>query len=80
MTLGYFIALQATRVPVQRRTMDHVARQMMRFQIGAGGKSGLRKQLERQGGEVTDESVERVWEMFTRPEGAPFSRPQVEHL
>jgi len=80
MTLGYFIALQATRVPVQRRTMDHVARQMMRLQIGAGGKPGLRKQLERQGGEVTDNTVERVWEMFTRPEGAPFSRPQVEHL
>jgi hypothetical protein len=30
MTVAYFVALQATRVLAQRRTMDHVARQMLR--------------------------------------------------
>lgn len=80
MTLGYFIALQATRVPVQRRTMDYVARQMLRLQIGAGGKASLWRQLERQGTEVTDELVEEVWEMSTRREGPPVERPKAAHL
>lgn len=79
-TLGYFIALQATRVPVQRRTMDHMAAQMLRLHVGAGGKSGLRRQMEEQGGEVTDELVETLWEQATRPEGPPIQRPKVAHI
>jgi hypothetical protein len=80
MALGYFVALQATRVPVQRRTMDHVARQMLRLEIGAGGKPGLRRRLEQQGREVTDELIERLWQEATRPEGPPIERPKVEHI
>lgn len=80
MALGYFIALQATRVPVQRRTMDHVARQMLRLQIGVGGKRGVRKELEKLGHPVTDALVERIWEQSTRPEGPPIERPREAHL
>ncbi|WP_430298005.1 DUF4238 domain-containing protein [Sinomonas sp. B1-1] len=81
MVLGYFLALQAMRVPAIRRTADHVARQMLRLQVGAGGKSGLRRRLERQtGGEVADEVVERLWEQATRPEGPPIQRAKVDHI
>jgi hypothetical protein len=80
MSLGYFVALQATRVPVQRRTMDHIARQMLRLKIGAGGKPGLRQRLEQQGSEVTDELVETFWQQVTRPEGPPIERPKIEHI
>lgn len=80
MALGYFVALQATRVPVQRRTMNHIARQMLRLEVGAGGKPGLRRRLERRGGEVTDELVETLWQQATRPEGPPIERPTVEHI
>jgi len=80
MSLGYFVALQVTRVPAQRRTMDHIARQMLRLQVGVGGKSGLRQQLERQGGKVTDELVETLWEQATRPEGPPIQLPKAEHI
>ena len=80
MTLAYFVALQATRVPAERRTMDHVARQLLRLQVGAGGKSGLRRELQRQGRDVTDDLVERVWSQATRPEGPPFQRSQAEHI
>ena len=80
MALGYFIALQATRVPVQRRTMDHLARQMLRLQIGAGGKRGVRQQLKMLGHPVTEALVERIWERSTRPEGPPIQRPREAHL
>ncbi|WP_460669466.1 DUF4238 domain-containing protein [Kocuria himachalensis] len=80
MSLGYFVALQATRVPVQRRTMDHIARQMLRLEVGAGGKLGLRQRLERQGREVTDELVETLWQQATHHEGPPIQRPKAEHI
>lgn len=80
MSLGDFVALQVTRVPVQRRTMDHIAQQMLRLEIGAGGKPGLRQRLEQQGGEVTDELVETLWQQATRREGPPMERPKVEHI
>ncbi|WP_158542883.1 DUF4238 domain-containing protein [Phytoactinopolyspora halophila] len=80
MTLGYFVALQATRVPVQRNTMDYLAAQMLRLQIGASGKTGLRKQLEEHGLEVSDDIVEEVWEQMTRPQGPPVKRPKTVHI
>ncbi len=80
MTLAYFVALQATRVPAQRRTMDHLAQQLLRLQVGAGGEPGLRQQLEQQGRNVTDELVERLWLQATRPEGPPIQRSRAEYI
>jgi hypothetical protein len=80
MTLGYFIALQTSRVPSRRKTIDHLASQLVRLQVGAGGKSGLRRRLEKEGREVTDELVDTLWRQATRPEGPPVERPRVEHL
>lgn len=80
MSLGYFISLQATRVPVQRQSFDKAAAMILRLQIGAGGKSGLRKTLEERGQEVTEGLVEQLWAMSTRPEGPPIKRPVAQHL
>lgn len=80
MALGYFLALQVTRLPVQRRTSDHIARQMLRLEIGLGGKSGLRRRLEGEDGEVDEKLVERLWEEATRREGPPIERPKVEPM
>jgi Protein of unknown function (DUF4238) len=79
-TLGFYVALQAARVPVRRRTIDHMAAQMMRLQIGAGGKELLRKQFEEKSGEISDDQLERMWAQATRPEGPPVQRPKVEHI
>ena len=76
-TLGFFIALQASRVPVQRRTTNEMAAQLLRLQIGAGGKASLRQRLERQGEEASDELVEQVWAEFTNPDG-PAIRASTE--
>lgn len=80
MTLGSFISLQATRVPVQRRSLDQAAAMMARLQIGAAGKSGLRRRLAETGQEVSEDLVERLWAMSTQPDGPPIKRPVAEHL
>lgn len=49
-------------------------------EVGAGGKLGLRQRLERQGGEVTDELVETLWQQATHHEGPPIQRPKAEHI
>ncbi|RYB88330.1 DUF4238 domain-containing protein [Nocardioides glacieisoli] len=78
--LGYFITLQATRVPALRKTMDYVGAQMLRLQIGAGGKAAFRRQLEDQGREVNDDLVEDLWAQATRLEGPPIKQTNVEHI
>ncbi|MBX3438558.1 MAG: DUF4238 domain-containing protein [Planctomycetaceae bacterium] len=80
MSLGFFVALQATRVPVQRRSMEGMAAQIMRLQIGAGGKDSLRKRLEEQGGEVDDELVENVWDLATQPGGPRLQMSNEGHI
>lgn len=80
MNLGYFISLQAARVPTQRETTNHLARQLFRMQVGINGKVGVRRRLEEQGGVVTDELIDEVWELATRPEGPPIERPVHEHI
>ena len=79
-TLGFYVALQAARVPVQRRTMDYMAAQLARLQIGAGGKASFRRQLEQVAGEISDEQFERMWAQAIRPEGPPLTRSRAEHL
>lgn len=80
MTLGYFIALQATRIPSQRNMVNHLAAQLLRLQVGAGGKAGLRKRLLESGREVSEDLVDQLWMQATRPEGPPMKRPKVEHI
>lgn len=80
MTLGHYVALQATRVPVQRRTMDFLARQVLRIQIGAGGKAALRRRLEQEGEVVSKERLESIWAVATGPEGPPVQTAQTVHI
>lgn len=72
-TLALFIAVQATRVPSQRETLNHMAAQMMRLQVGAGGKQGLRRRLESTGGgEMSQDDLDTMWELITRRDGPPI--------
>ena len=80
MTMGIFIALQAARVPVHRRTVDHMATEMLRIQIGAGGKSGLRKRMEDDGSKVTEAELEAMWAMATQPGGPPIRGNNALHI
>lgn len=71
--LGMFIAVQATRVPSQRHTLDFMATQLLRLQVGASGRERLRLQLEElHGRPIEDLELDESWESFTRAGGPPI--------
>ncbi|MDI6023154.1 DUF4238 domain-containing protein [Leucobacter sp. UT-8R-CII-1-4] len=66
--LAFFIALQAARGPEMKRSMEHVASEALRMQIGAGGKPALRRRIaESQGREATDAEVDALWDRVMEP-------------
>lgn len=81
MALAAFITLQAVRGPEQRRNMAHVAAQMIRLEIGYGGRAGVKKWVKRNHGiSVTDEQAEELWQQATQPEGPPIRIPAIAHI
>lgn len=80
MLLGHFLSLQAARVPVQRRTQNQLASQLLRLQVGVEGKEALRQKLGGMGSPVSDEVLERTWTLITRPGGAPVELANAVHI
>lgn len=80
MQLGHFISLQASRVPVKRRTQNELAAQLLRLQVGVEGKEALRRKLDAPEFPVTDETLEHTWALITRPEGAPIQLSNAAHI
>lgn len=78
--LGHFISLQAARVPVQRRTQNQLASQLLRLQVGVGGKETLRQKLEAMDVPLKEGDLERTWELITRREGAPLRLSNAVHI
>lgn len=78
--LGYFITLQANRVPVERNNRNYLAQQVLRLKLGAGGKTGLRKRLERHGQAISDESLDTLREQATGPGGLPIEHSKESHI
>lgn len=66
--LAFFIAIQAARGPETKNSMEHVASEALRLQIGAGGKEALRRKLTKQSGrEATYEEVDDLWDRIMEP-------------
>lgn len=82
--LGFFIALQAARGPETHRSLEHVASEALRMQIGAGGKAALaRKVADKTGRAVTDAEINALWDRIMEPGAtiAPVSSLDfVKHL
>jgi hypothetical protein len=80
-TLAFFIALQVTRGPEQRRTMDQLAADVARMVIGYGGKANVKEWARRERGiDVTDEEADLMWEQATRPGGPPIRHTALAHI
>lgn len=82
--LAFFIALQAARGPETKRSMEHVASEALRMQIGAGGKAALKRKLAKETDrEPTDEEVDAIWSRIMEPGAtiAPMSSLKfVKHI
>jgi hypothetical protein len=79
--LAYFIALQVTRGPEQRRNMDRVAATMTRLEIGYGGKANVKAWAKREhGADLTDAEAEKLWDEATQPGGPPIRHTALAHI
>lgn len=66
--LAFFIALQAARGPATKLSMEHIASEALRLQVGAGGKAALERDLTQQAGrEIAGEEVDALWERVMEP-------------
>lgn len=69
---GFFIALQSTRTQTRRRTANSIEAQVARLQIGLGGRTRFKEQLQQADADITDETADRLWSEAVRPEGPPI--------
>lgn len=81
MTLAHFVALQAIRGPDQRRSMEQVAAQITRLEIGYGGRDAVKDWMARNRGvSITDDQAKLVWEQATKPGGPPIALAPIAHI
>jgi len=81
MTFGYFIALQAVRGPDTRRTSEMVHRQMVRMEVGSGGKANVAAWAKKNlGFEPTPGQAEKLWDQVTQPGGPPITFTNIVHI
>ena len=79
--LAYFLALQVTRGPEQRRNMDQLAAHLTRIEIGYGGKAGVKGWAKRVlGADIGDEEAEDLWAQATQPGGPPIRHTALAHI
>lgn len=80
-TLAYFIALQVSRGPEQRRNMEFLSAQATRMEIGYGGKSNVKAWAKREKGlDLTDAEADAMWEQATQAGGPPIRLTALAHI
>lgn len=80
-TLAYYVALQLSRGPEQRRNSENLARQATRMEIGYGGRAGVKGWAKKNLGlEVDDATAARLWDEAMRPEGPPIKISTAAHI
>jgi len=79
--LSFYIALQEMRGPDARRTVEHLQAQVLRLEVGAGGRNNVKRLIkEKYGFEATDEEAEHFWNEATKPEGLPIRFSNLAHI
>lgn len=80
-SLAYYLALQVTRGPEQRRNMDRLAAHFTRIEIGYGGKAGVKGWVKEQYGvDISDAEAEELWAQATQPGGPPIRHTALAHI
>lgn len=80
-TLAYFIALQVSRGPEQRRNMEFLSAQATRMEIGYGEKSNVKAWAKRNKGlDLTDAEAEARWQQATQAGGPPIRLTALAHI
>lgn len=80
-SLSFYLALQAVRGPDTRRTMEQLQADIVRIEVGAGGRKNVKRWIkENLGFEATDEQAQRIWDEATQPGGPPITFATIEHI
>nr|WP_280676105.1 DUF4238 domain-containing protein [Cryobacterium sp. CG_9.6] len=80
-TLAYFISLQAVRGPDTRRTIEMIQRQMVRLEVGAGGRKNIAAWAKKNlGFEPNEAQAQRLWNEATRVGGPPITLSNWAHI
>lgn len=80
-TLAEFIAVQATRGPELRRTMNSITAMGVRLELGWGGRANAgRWARERLGVELTEEAADALWNSATAPGGPSVRHSAGDHV
>src|SRR5699024_1429356 len=80
--LASFAALQYVRSPTQRRTMEYIRAQMLRLEIGFGGRDRVASWARENLGvlALSEEFEQRIWDEATRKQGPPVKVSAAEHI
>jgi hypothetical protein len=79
--LAFFISLQAVRGPDTRRTSEMIQKEMIRLEVGAGGRKHVKAWVQKNMGfDPTPEQEERIWVTATQPGGPPISFTNFAHI
>jgi hypothetical protein len=80
-TLAYFISLQAVRGPDTRRTTEMIQKNIVRLEVGAGGRNSVKAWIKKNMGfDPTPEQEEHIWSAATQPGGPPISFSNFAHI
>ncbi|MCP2030340.1 hypothetical protein L1277_000404 [Okibacterium sp. HSC-33S16] len=80
-TFAFYIALQAVRGPETRRTSETMRANIVRIEVGAGGRRNVGAWAkENLGFEPNEEQEERIWQEATQEGGPPIALPNVAHI
>lgn len=78
---AYYLALQSTRGPDTRKTMEHLHATVVRLEIGAGGRKNVGRWIRNNFGiEPTPEFEDLIWAEATPPEGPPTQFSNLAHI
>lgn len=79
--MALFIALQAVRGPDTRNNTDEMLRNILRIEIGLGGRENIGRWIERKVGRTpTPELEDALWREVNDPHGLQFKRPNYMHI
>lgn len=81
LTLSYYMALQSVRGPDTRKTSEHLNAQLIRFEIGAGGRPNVGNWIKKNFGyDPFPEQEDKIWADATQPDGPPITFSNLEHI
>ena len=80
--LAFFSALQYARSPNQRRSMESIRAEMIRLEVGFGGRHQTASWAEENLGltNASEETIQQIWDEATRPGGPPTRVSPAEHI